>query len=411
MKSSRSEQTPSAPFFKILKHGRVLSPQDLGEKDLLLAGAVIAKIAEHIAPCADYGDAEVVDLQGRYVVPGFIDQHVHLIGGGGEGGFTTRTPEVTLGPIVKAGITTVVGCLGTDATTRSLASLLAKARALQEEGITAYIYTGAYEVPPPTMTGRIRDDLILIDRVIGCGEVAMSDHRSSQPATEDIARLAAEARVGGILSGKAGVLHLHVGSGGRGLQMLFEIVAGTEIPIAQFTPTHLNRSGALLDDAVRFAKMGGMIDFTTSLHPQTDSADIVEAVQAVPYCLARGVSLERITLSSDGNGSLPTFDRHGRLLGLRVADIGSLHAAVKALATSGMPLHDALRLVTANPAASLGLRPAKGQLAPGSDADVTILNADFDVERVYARGCCMVADGRPIVRGTFEDAIGNGRFA
>jgi beta-aspartyl-dipeptidase (metallo-type) len=408
-RTSSTGGNSNAPFFRILKHGRVLAPRDLGQRDVLIAGTSIARIADRIEACAGYGDAEIVDLHGRYVVPGFIDQHVHLTGGGGEGGFTTRTPEACLGPILKAGITTVVGCLGTDATTRSLASLLARARALQEDGITTFIYTGAYQVPPPTMTGSVRDDLILIDKVLGCGEVAMSDHRSSQPTVGEIARLAAEARVGGILSGKAGVLHLHVGGGARMLAMLFEIVAQTEIPITQFTPTHLNRSRALLDDAVRFAKLGGMIDFTTSIHAQNDGPDVVEAADAVSYCLGRGTGLERITLSSDGNGSLPTFDGHGKLLGLRVADVASLHLAVKALAAGGMALSDALRTVTANPAASLGLAPAKGTLASGSDADVTVLNADLEVERVYARGRCMVADGRPLVRGTFENAVGGGR--
>ena len=161
-----------------------------------------------------------------------------------------------LGEIVRGGVTTVIGCLGTDGTTRSLASLLAKARALEEEGITAYIYTGAYEVPPPTITGRVRDDLILIDKVLGCGEVAIGDHRSSQPSKEDIRKLAAESRVGGLLGGKAGVLHLHVGNGRGALQMLLEIAEETEIPISQFTPTHLNRSTAVLDDGIRFAGHG-----------------------------------------------------------------------------------------------------------------------------------------------------------
>jgi beta-aspartyl-dipeptidase (metallo-type) len=409
-KGSVIDQALRSPFFKILKHGRVFAPQDLGRKDLLIAGTVVARIADRIEPCGEYGEAEVVELQGRHIVPGFIDQHVHLIGGGGEGGFTTRTPEATLRSILEAGITTVVGCLGTDATTRSLASLLAKARALQEEGITAYIYTGAYEVPPPTLTGSVRGDLILIDKVLGCGEIAMSDHRSSQPTVEDITKLAAEARVGGILGGKAGVLHVHVGCGARMLHMLFEIVAGTEIPVTQFTPTHLNRSRALLDEGIRFAKLGGVIDFTTSLHVQNDGSEVVEAADAVTYCLGRGVGIEHITLSSDGNGSLPHFDEQGRLQGLRVAEVGSLHLALKALAAGGMALADALRTVTANPAASLGLSPAKGILAAGSDADVTVLNADLEIERVYARGSCMVADGTPLVRGTFEDTVGSGRY-
>jgi beta-aspartyl-dipeptidase (metallo-type) len=391
------------PFFKLLRGGRVLAPRDLGEQDVLIAGKIIARIAPRIDPMPALGEVAVLDVQGKYVVPGFIDQHVHLIGGGGEGGFTTRSPELMLGEIVIAGITTVVGCLGTDGTTRSVASLLAKARALEEEGITAYIYTGAYEVPPPTITGRVRDDLILIDKVLGCGEVAIGDHRSSQPSKEDIRKLAAESRVGGMLGGKAGVLHLHVGNGSGALQMLLEIVGETEIPISQFTPTHLNRSMAVLNDGLRFAGAGGMIDITTSIHAKTDGREVVEPAEAVRHCLDKGVSLERITLSSDGNGSIPNFDARGRLQGLRVADIGSLHETLRAVVAGGTPLPDALRLVTENPAASLRLSPAKGCLAAGSDADVVVLDRDLAVERVFARGRLMVAEGKAIARSTFEE--------
>ncbi|MEA4849697.1 MAG: beta-aspartyl-peptidase, partial [Clostridiaceae bacterium] len=246
-------------MFKILKGGRVLSPDDRGNKDLLIADKVVANIADSISPSKDYGDVEIIDITGKYVVPGFIDQHVHMIGGGGEAGYASRTPEIMLTRVTKAGITTLVGCLGTDGTTRHMASLLAKARGLEAEGISTYIYTGSYEVPTRTITGSVRNDLILIDKVLGCGEIAISDHRSAQPVKEDITKLAAESRVGGILSGKAGVLHLHVGDGKRKLGMLFEIIEETEIPITQFTPTHINRNPYLLEDGVKFAKLGGMI--------------------------------------------------------------------------------------------------------------------------------------------------------
>ena len=83
------------------------------------------------------------------IVPGFIDQHVHVTGGGGGGGFATRGPEAMLTDLTRWGITTVVGITGTDGTTRTPVALLAKVRALEIEGLTAYMWTGAYDVPPP----------------------------------------------------------------------------------------------------------------------------------------------------------------------------------------------------------------------------------------------------------------------
>lgn len=388
-------------FITVLSNGNVLSPQNLGQRDLLLAGGMIADITDRISPCAQI-HVERIDVEGCYVVPGFIDAHVHLIGAGGEGGVTSRTPELMLGQLIRAGVTTVVGCLGVDGTSRHLTALLAKARALEEEGITSHIYTGAYQVPTPTITGSVRNDLILIDKVIGCGEIAISDHRSSQPTKEEMQKLAAEARLGGILSGKAGVLHLHVGNGERRLAMLFDIVRETEIPISQLTPTHLNRNTALLDEGIRFGRAGGMIDITTSLEPTPDNERVISASEAVHYCIAAGVPIENITMSSDANGSMPVFDEAGRLRSLRVAGIDSLHGALKRVAAEGLPLSDALKLITWNPSKALRLQPRKGTLAVGSDADIVVLDDRLDIQYVFAKGQCLMERGRLRARSAFE---------
>jgi len=389
-------------LFKILKGGRVFTPEDVGKKDVLIAGTKIANIAENISPALDYGSVEVIDVKSRYIVPGFIDQHVHLIGGGGEAGYASRTPEVVLSHVVRAGITTVVGCLGTDGTTRHMSSLLAKARGLGVEGISTYIYTGSYEVPTRTITGNVRDDIILIDKVVGC-KVAISDHGSAQPSKEDIAKLAAEARVGGILSGKAGVLHLHVGDGQQRLGTLLKIVEETEIPITQFTPTHINRNESLLEDGIKFAKMGGIIDITSGVSPKTGVRKSVKPSRAVKYCLENGVKIESITMSSDGNGSMPLFGEEGQVIGLLVSGLDTLYGEFKDLIkVENIPIHDALKVVTQNQAKSLKIYPRKGCLKIGSDADIVVLDNDLNVEHVFAKGKHMVKDGTPIVKGTFE---------
>ncbi len=386
-------------MFTILKKGHVCAPQELGVRDVLLADRSVANLADRIDPAPAYGVTEVYDVTGCFVVPGFVDQHVHLIGGGGEGGFATRTPEVVLSDLTTAGITSVVGTLGTDSVARQMESLLAKARGLEEEGISAWIYSGAYPTPSPTITGSLRSDIILIDKVVG-GKVAMSDHRSAQPSKQELARLAAEARVGGMLSGKAGVLHIHTGDGRRRLDWLFEIVDETELPITQFTPTHLNRNRELLLEGIRFAQAGGMLDITTSLSAAASSRPLPH--EAVKLCLEAGVPLDRITLSSDGNGSMPAFNQKGELTGLVAAAPGSLYTTLCEIVGTGvLPLPEALRLVTANPAASLKLS-RKGRIAPGGDADLVVLGKDLVIRHVFAKGRCLVKDGQPVVRGAFE---------
>lgn len=389
-------------MFKLLKGGKVFTPDDLGTKDILIAGEKIAHIGERITPVPEYGPVEIMNVSGYYIVPGFIDQHVHLIGGGGEGGYATRTPEVRLSQLTAAGITTVVGCLGTDGTTRHLTSLLAKARGLESEGISTYIYTGAYEVPTCTLTKNVRDDLIIIDKVIGCGEVAISDHRSAQPSKEEIRKLVAESRVGGLLSGKAGVLHLHVGDAKEGLGVIFEILQETDIPVTQFTPTHLNRNAALFADGIRFAQKGGMMDLTTGVNPRAKPGKSIKPSMAIREALAQGVSLAQITMSSDGNGSMPIFNEQGEMSGLAVADPRSLYAEFRDLVREGLPLAESLMVITKNPARSLKLYPRKGTLQAWSDADLLVLDQDLNIVHVFAKGRCMVRDGQISVRGTFE---------
>lgn len=389
-------------FFTLLKNAHVIAPEDLGVKDILVAGEKIAMIGEGLSLPAVY-DCEVVDCEGNYVVPGFIDSHVHLIGGGGEGGYATRTPEIQLTDITTSGVTTVLGLLGTDGVTRHVASLLAKARGLEDEGITAYIYSGSYEIPTPTITGSVRNDIILIDKVIGTGEIAMCDHRSSQSPKEAYQQITAEARVGGMLSGKAGVVNMHLGDGEDGLKMLYEITKNGEIPKTQIIPTHVNRNKRLFKEAIEWAKQGGIMDVTSSVSPESGSSHSVKSSEAVKQALEAGVNIENITMSSDGNGSMPIFDEAGNNIGVGVASqISILNEFRDMVQKENIAITDAIKIITSNIAKFTKLYPRKGCLANNSDADILVLDKDLQLQHVWARGTHMVENGKPIIFGTFE---------
>lgn len=389
-------------FFTLLKNAHVIAPEDLGVKDILVAGEKIAMIGENLSLPAIY-DCEVIDCKGNYVVPGFIDSHVHLIGGGGEGGYATRTPEIQLTDITTSGVTTVLGLLGTDGVTRHVASLLAKARGLEDEGITAYIYSGSYEIPTPTITGSVRNDIILIDKVIGTGEIAMCDHRSSQSPKEAYQQITAEARVGGMLSGKAGVVNMHLGDGEDGLKMLYEITKNGEIPKTQIIPTHVNRNKRLFKEAIEWAKQGGIMDVTSSVSPETGASHSIKSSEAVKQALDAGVDIENITMSSDGNGSMPIFDEDGNNIGVGVASqISILNEFRDMVQKENIAITDAIKIITSNIAKFTKLYPRKGCLTNNSDADILVLDKDLQLQHVWARGTHMVENGKPIVFGTFE---------
>lgn len=385
----------------LLQNADLFTPAPAGRADLLLAGGRIVRMEPGIRVPTEYVDT--VDASAWIAVPGFIDGHVHVTGGGGEGGYKTRTPELRLSDAIAGGVTTVVGCLGTDGIARSLEALLAKVRALDEEGLSAFMWTGHYAVPVRTLTGSVERDLLLIDKVIGAGEVAISDHRSTQPTFEEFARLAAEARRGGILSGKAGVVNVHMGDGRRGLSLLRRIVEETEIPATQFLPTHINRNATLFDEGIAWARAGGLVDLTTSTVPAFLDDGEVKSSTGLRRLLEAGVDPGSITLTSDGQGSLPRFDAQGRLAGLDVGRVTTLFGAARdAVLAEGVPLETALRAITANPARILKL-PGKGALAPGADADVVLLEPGSLVIRgVIARGRWLMRDGTAVARGTFE---------
>jgi len=393
---------PDAPLL-LLRNADIYAPEHLGLRHLLIGGGKILWLGENPEPVVSGAlDLQIVDLKGLRLTPGFIDGHAHITGGGGEAGAHTRVPPVPLSRFTLAGVTTVVGVLGTDDTTRSTRELVATAHGLRNEGLNAYAYTGGYHLPLATVTGSVRDDLAFVDCLIGVGELAICDHRSSQPTLDELLRVAADAHVGGLLTGKAGILHLHLGDGPRGLSQVREALDMSEIPAQVFNPTHINRRRGLFEEAVALARRGCSVDITA--FPVAEGEDAWAADEALLRYLDSGAPPERITISSDGGGCLPHFDGDGRMLSMQIGEPQSLAQTLKALLARGQPLERVLPAFTSNVARLLRL-PGKGCIAAGADADLLILNEDSDVSEVMISGRWFVRDGQAVVRGTFEGAV------
>jgi beta-aspartyl-dipeptidase (metallo-type) len=388
----------------LLQNADVYDPDPLGRRDLLVAAGRIVALGERLDVPASL--AEVVDLGGSRLIPGLIDAHVHLTGGGGESGPASRVPPVALSALTKSGITSCVGVLGTDGTTRSVAALVASALALRDEGISAWCWTGSYEVPPITLTGSVRSDIAFVDPILGVGEVAISDHRSSQPTFDEIARLAADCHVAGLMSGKAGVLHLHVGDGPRGLDLVRRALHETELPARVFHPTHVNRRKALFSEAIELAQRGSTIDVTA--FPVDDGEDAYSAADAIERYLESGAPPGRITCSSDGGGCLPTFGPDGRLVAMDVGRPSSVLETLGVLLARGHALGQVLPVFTSNVAGLLRLA-RKGRIAVGGDADFVVLDEKHRMRDVMAHGRFVVRAGEPTVRGMFEASEAEGR--
>lgn len=387
----------------IIKGVKVYSPEYKGIKDVVICGDKIEGVFDNIQIPENFITINIIDGKNKILFPGFIDCHVHILGGGGEGGFKTRTPEIPLTELTKAGITTVVGCIGTDGVCRNMRSLIAKAKALEEEGITTFCYTGSYEIPVKTITESIKGDLMMVDKVIGVGEVALSDNRSSQATFNEFVNTVAQARVGGLLSGKAGIVNVHLGDGARKLDYLFSLIEETEIPPTQLLPTHINRSKKLFKVGEEYVKKGGFIDLTTSSDPRFLEPEELRASEGLKELVDKGIDIEHITFSSDGNGSMPVFDDHGHLAGLGICKVSTLYGEVKeSIKIYNLKIEDAIKVITSNVAKVLKLHN-KGTIEEGKDADLVLVEEDtLNIDKVIAKGRVMVDNGEAIVKGTFE---------
>lgn len=386
-------------MLKLIKNARIHAPDPLGIGHIVIAGERIVYLGSARPDLPDLLEAEVFDAEGAAVVPGLIDGHAHITGGGGETGPASRVPPMVLSSFTRAGVTSVVGVLGTDDLTRNTQTLVQQAYGLREEGLSAWCHTGGYHVPLTTLTGSVRGDIVFLDPVIGVGELAISDHRSSQPTLDEVLRIASEAYVAGLMTGKAGIVHCHMGDGERGLSMLEQAVATCEIPARVFNPTHVNRNKPLFEQAVALARHGCYIDATAFPSAHVDPG--ISAAEAFIRFRDSGGRTERFTISSDGGGCLPAFDREGNLTRFGVGLSDTLPETLRDLTGQGMALSDALAPFTSNVADLLKLR-RKGRLKAGMDADLVVLDENLAVRHVMARGEWHVRDGQIARRGMYE---------
>ncbi len=377
----------------LIKNTELYAPKHLGKKDILIAGNKIVAIADNLDSYKN--NAKVWDAKGKIVTPGLIDQHIHISGAGGKDGFSSMTPDVALSELIACGTTTVMGLLGTDGTVRNLRTLYSKVKALETEGVSAYMLCGYYGIDTVTITDNIQSDMIFIDKIIGC-KIAISDIRSSYPTALELVRKLRDVRVGGFIANKKGILHVHLGNLDTKMDVLFELVQNYKFPIEHISPTHVGRTKELFEQAIEFAKLGGIIDITTGASKYTDP------YKSVLYALEKGVSIDNMTFSSDGHAGLTKFDENRNPIGVRIAPIDkNLSEVISLIKEGNVPIEEAFKLITTNPARNLGLSQ-KGQIEVGYDADLCCFNQNLELTDVFANGKQMMMDGNIIVKGTFE---------
>ena len=373
----------------LIENAKIVGDQEL--KNILIASGRIEKIFQ--GSCA-YSVDEVYDAKGKTIIPGLIDQHIHITGGGGEGGFNTRVPEIGLSKLIQAGITTVIGLLGTDSETRSVENLVAKALALTKEGIKTYALTGSYSYPSPTITGSVKTDIVFVESVIGA-KIATNDHRDSSIDYKDLQRLGSQARVAGMISDKSGHVTIHMGEGKFYFDQINEALEKSNLPITVFRPTHVNRNERLYEEALKFAEKGGYIDLTSGMKKY------VTDVKAYQLAKKRKV-LDRLTFSSDGFGSWSNYDKEGNLVEIGYSPVDTGIKAIREIVDSGESLEAAIKPFTSNVARALRLDREIGYVKEGYLANILVLNNNLEIETVLSQGQFMMKDKELLKKGSYE---------
>lgn len=386
----------------LIKGGLVYAPEKLGKRDILIGGKQILAIADEIAVPSGV-ETEVVDATGKTVIPGYIDSHMHILGAGGGNGPNSRSHEIDVSTLAKAGVTTVVGTLGINTISFSLRHLLMALNALDLQGISTFMYTGGYQFPIVTLMDSVVSDIALIDKVVGVGEVALFDVLGSHPTKEMLRDLASKVWLGGRMGGKAGLMHMHLGETEGSIKEIAEMLIHMGLPTSMMVVTHVNRTEKVLQKSIEAGLKGVCLDITALYTPDNDLPQTVYPTTALRALLEANIPLENITISSDGNAVQPIKNKDGVIEKFTLSAANAIAREVKkAVLRDKMALEEILPLATINAAKRLEIDDKKGSITKGKDADIVLLDEELDVDTVYARGKLMLKEKKPVVIGHFE---------
>lgn len=374
-------------MFTLIKNGEIYAPTYRGKQDILICMGKIVSIEPDLDLILENLPNKIQTIQAKkmIIVPGFIDQHMHFLGGGGKLGYSSRAGNIRYNDIIKFGVTTAIGSLGVDSYLKNLDELLTRARELESQGLSTYILTGGFLLTLKSITSNVFSDLIYIDKVVGVGEIAISDAYSSQPTTKEIIRISANTKVASAISEKAGMMFIHVGPGKKGLDLLWKAIKETDLSITQFVVTHVNRDMKLLEEAAKFAKVGGRIDITTGISPKLGIKKAIVPSKAIKYLIENGVSIDSITLSSDAGGFRVVDDNNNKIDSILLSSETLLETIVECVKHQKIDLSLVLKTITSN-VASIWNFKHKGVIKPYVDADLVFLDNNLNIRRVMFKG-------------------------
>ena len=338
------------PADLLLRNGQVVNvfTGEVERVEVAIAGGRIAGLG------SGYEAVAVLDLEGRFLLPGFIDAHVHVES-------SLATPPEFAKAVVPRGTTTVISDPHEIANVHGLPGIHFMLKA--SEGIPLTVFVMASSCVPATHMGTAGAELdatalaSLLDhpRVLGLAEVM---------------------NFPGVIYGDPGVMAKVDAFRGR-------VVDG--------------HAPGVLGKALNAYVVGG----PTSDHECTTPEEALEKLRRGLFLYLREATNARnlrdlipaLTPENRRRVALCTDDRQPPDL----LDEGGIDAMVRVLVQTGLEPVEAIRMATLNPAEHFGLGD-RGAIGPGRRADLLVVESleDLQVDEVFVGGALVAQGGRAL---------------
>lgn len=383
-------------------NGVVLLPSGFRTMDAAVDGGLISDIAPEIAPHA-YN--RVVDLEGDYLVPGFIDMHVH---GGGGADVMDGTPEAILAVCQahgRHGTTTLfpTTLTASDEDMDDFFRAFDGAAALQDrEGLGGARIGGVHVEGPwlaPEQAGAQDPRYLRVPSIESCEHLL---EKSDKITSVTLAPELPGARECAALLAGRGILP----SMGHSNATLEQVKAGLDWGFRHMTHFYSAMSGMRRERGLRIPGMvegGYLLDSVTveaiadGYHLPLDLLDLIYKVKG-PDKMALVTDAMRGAGQPEGPSILGSL-KNGREVVVeggvaRLLDgsafagsVCTMDRAVKTVVAAGIPLEDALRMAAETPSKILGIQGGRGTIRVGLDADLVRLGKNsLEVRMTMAAG-------------------------
>ncbi len=381
----------------LLHVAKAITPtSEIHDAAILVRDGEIERIGKREELELPAGAAEIREPD-SIAVPGFIDVHIHGAGGRDVMEGSADALGVITKRVAKFGTTSIVATTVTASTDDTLRAV---------EGISKYIpkQHESCDVPYAEILGIHFEGPFLSKERRGVHPTSLLQLPSSEVLQKFLHAASGNARILTIAPELLGAMPCI--DAARSLGMVVSIGhTDATYEQARAAIAHGAHHATHAYNAMRpFSHRDPGVIGAVLTSPEVNAeliADGVHVDEIAMKVLLQAKGPERVVLISDGTPATGMPDGKYKLGGIDVTVVNgacrdadgklagstlTLDRALRNIVALGIPLANAVRMLTLNPATILGIEFKKGALRNGADADILLLNEALQVTRVWTRG-------------------------